>query len=105
MTLPSSLRKINCSDNKLSNIYFLEHCHLLEELTIANNLLYDLKLTFKSSKNNLKSLNGEFRYKNLMFFDCSCNKIQFIEGLINAINLTVLKMSQNQLTFTRNVIN
>ena len=35
LTLPASLRKINCGSNKLSNIYFLEHCHLLEEIVIC----------------------------------------------------------------------
>lgn len=47
LTLPESLQFLDCSANKLSNIYFMEQCDLLEEVSMADNLLYDLKFNFK----------------------------------------------------------
>ena len=47
LTLPESLQFLDCSANKLSNIYFMEQCLLLEEVSMADNLLYDLKFNFK----------------------------------------------------------
>ncbi len=47
LTLPVNLAILDCSNNQLSNIYFLEHCYLIEEADLTSNLLYDLKFNFK----------------------------------------------------------
>lgn len=48
LTLPPSLSKLDASHNNLSNLYFVEHCQRLNQLDISHNLLYDLKLNFRS---------------------------------------------------------
>ena len=54
---------------------------------------------------NVDTNQGEFRYKNLRYLDCSCNKIQYFEGMINAVNLNILKIHSNCLCFTKDLIN
>lgn len=49
LTLPKSLVSLNSSQNKLSNIYFMENCSLLKEVNLNGNLLYDLKFNFRVS--------------------------------------------------------
>ena len=72
LTLPVKLVRLDACGNKLSNLYAIEHCHQLEEVLMAGNLLYDLKLIFR----NINSTQGG--YSNLGVLDCSHNKIQHI---------------------------
>lgn len=76
----------------------MEHCHLLEEVSIADNLLYDLKFNFKPyikfKDDDFNSINAK-AYLSLRSLDCSCNKIQFIEGMELTPNLKVLLLSNN----------
>jgi Leucine-rich repeat (LRR) protein len=74
---------------------------MLEEVRVDSNLLYDLKLTFRGSK----PTKDEKGYGCLRVFDCSSNKIQHIEGLKHAPNLTTLSLANNRLTITRDSLN
>jgi len=77
---------------------------------MSYNLLYDLKFNFKPyiiSKGEPNDLNEirEIRYKYLKYLDCSFNRIQYFEGMVNVINIRSLLMNDNQLSITRQMIN
>ena len=97
LTLSENLIKLDASGNKLTNLYAIESCEKIEEVRVASNQLYDLKLTISRSRDMLA-----FEY--LTVLDCSNNKIQHISGLKHAPNLSVLQLANNRLTVTRDTL-
>ena len=72
----------------------------MEEVRVAGNLLYDLKLTYRGKK----VAKDERGYEYLRVMDCSHNKIQHLAGLKHAPNLSFLSLSSNNLTITRDTL-
>ena len=107
LTLPPSVSILNCRKNQLSNIYFLEHCHLLEEADLSANQLYDLKFNFKPYLKFKEERTGVPRkaYEALKRLNCGQNKIQFIEGMELLPNLREFSLRDNEVCLTRQTIN
>ena len=75
---------------------------------MSRNMLYDLKFNFKPYlKFKDDNYDGSFniKYKYMRFLDCSFNNIVYIEGMIHVINLRTLIINDNEVSFSRHIIN
>ena len=45
------------------------------------------------------------KYKYMRLLDCSFNKIVYLDGMIHVVNLRKLVMNDNEVSFTRHIVN